>query len=133
MAEIKHEYPNPDPRIGFQTFLIPDDTDCGTGYLAWWTRRGVLIPSTPIFYSTAYYKPHVMLVVTTNAAAGWVSAGLGAVDGNPNADAIATYRLPADLDPLKRHDFVVTFEGWAITGLTLDGKPLDLQQAQAND
>lgn len=123
MPPIKHSQPNPSPEIEYGELNIPDDQNLGEGRFITVLRPRALIANKPIM-SIMINVPVFQISFNINPQTNLVPVLLGKAD---NSDPLSrkVYRIPQDIDKIKRITIVASFKNWKITSLTLDGNPLE--------
>ncbi len=123
MAEIKSREQNPVPGIDHSDIHIPDENNLGTGTFITVLEPEAMARISPII-STIVNEPVFKLIVNILLAENEVTVLIGKADKSPPLSR-AIFKLPDIPDLKKKFRFDVTFSDWKITGLQMDGNPLE--------
>jgi len=125
---IEHRQQNPSPEIEYSIITIPDENDLGTGRFITLLKVNAL-SSAKAISSMIVNVPAFQISVNINPGIREIPVLLGRADGT---DPISgrLFILPSTVIPQVPHEFVTKFENWQVTGLELDGQPLDEKESQ---
>ena len=125
---IEHRQQNPSPEIEYSIIAIPDENDLGTGRFITLLKANAL-SSAKAIASMVVNVPVFQISVNINPETREIPVLLGRVDGT---DPISgrLFVLPPTVISQVAHEFVAKFESWKVTGLELDGQPLDEKPRQ---
>lgn len=123
MPPIKHSQPNPSPEIEYGEINIPDDKNLGEGRFITVLRPRALVANKPIM-SIMINVPVFQISVNINPQTNLIPVLLGKA-GKSDPLSRKVYRIPKDIDKLKRLTIVASFKNWQITGLALDENSLE--------
>ena len=130
MAEFTHRQDRPGPKIHYGEVRFPDEHDFGTGTYAVAVEPGALAGDKPVA-AVLINRPVFQLALELNPQSREAVVTFGRADGAEPAIQ-SVYRVPAETAAGEPLVFVVTFERWAVRGVTLDGQPLEKVGPLAN-
>jgi len=124
MGAINSREENPIPGVVFSEIQIPDEFNLGTGRFITMVEAGAIKRINPII-SNVMNEPYFLMIVTINLGINQITALLGKAH-DEGAIARKVFNIPNDIAVENAHDFTVSFKDWDITGITLNGKALEI-------
>lgn len=122
MPEIKHRQINPNPGVEYGEIHIPDDRALGTGSFKIVTKPNAFVEHKAIS-SIMINVPVFQISVNFNPAIYEIPVLLGYADGS-EPKSMKIFLFPVYINIHNTHEFIVTFNGWQITEMRMDEKPL---------
>jgi len=120
VAEIRHQQAGQSPSsvISSSEIHIPDETDLGTGtYTVHFKPRSLPATDKPI--ACGMLGAPDFEIKATFTPGGELSVALGSADDS-RPKRVASFVLPAQIDPIEIHLLVVSFARWEVTDVALD-------------
>ena len=131
MAEVRSRMEDPSPGIAFQEIHIPSDADLGTGTFRIEVSKDALVPpaegQSKALAAGIVNPPVFQLSVNVIAGTRRVTVQLGPADGSLPL-AARVFAMPSEVDAGVAHEFVVTFHGWQVPSVAMDGQELEGDQ-----
>ena len=122
MPGITSREDKPIPGVDYSEIRIPDEKMLGSGAFTTVLEPKALSRINPII-SNIQNEPVFLMIVSINIAIEEVTAMIGESHSTPPKDR-KVFKIPADIDLQKPHDFTVRFNDWKIVEIKLDGSSL---------